>query len=83
MFYTKVIQFNIVSDDQRIMTFLRGCKFSLEKTKRKLDMYFTMRAALPEFFTNRDVTRPELKDILDNVYVHLLLNFKMFFDFET
>ncbi|KAI8441975.1 hypothetical protein MSG28_005644 [Choristoneura fumiferana] len=35
-------------DDQRIMTFLRGCKFSLEKTKRKLDMYFTMRAAVPE-----------------------------------
>ncbi|XP_049840183.1 clavesin-2-like isoform X1 [Schistocerca gregaria] len=54
-------------DDQRIMTFLRGCKFSLEKTKRKLDMYFTMRAALPEFFTDRDVTRPELKEILDNV----------------
>ncbi|XP_047511543.1 alpha-tocopherol transfer protein-like [Pieris napi] len=51
-------------DDQRIMTFLRGCKFSLEKTKRKLDMYFTMRTAVPEFFTNRDVTLPELQEIL-------------------
>ncbi|KAJ8885197.1 hypothetical protein PR048_011393 [Dryococelus australis] len=50
--------------DGRMMTFLRGCKFSLEKTKRKLDMYFTMRAAIPEFFTNRDVKRPELQDIL-------------------
>jgi hypothetical protein len=49
------------------MTFLRGCKFSLEKTKRKLDMYFTMRAAVPEFFNDRDVTRPELKEILDLV----------------
>ncbi|VVC98506.1 unnamed protein product [Leptidea sinapis] len=39
-------------DDQRIMTFLRGCKFSLEKTKRKLDMYFTMRTAVPEFFND-------------------------------
>ncbi|XP_019869255.2 alpha-tocopherol transfer protein [Aethina tumida] len=47
-------------DEQRLMTFLRGCKFSLEKTKRKLDMYFTMRAACPEFFTNRDINRPEL-----------------------
>jgi hypothetical protein len=49
------------------MTFLRGCKFSLEKTKRKLDMYFTMRAAVPEFFNNRDVTMPEMKEILKHV----------------
>ncbi|CAH0549250.1 unnamed protein product [Brassicogethes aeneus] len=48
-------------DDQRIMTFLRGCKFSLEKTKQKLDMYFTMRTACPEFFSNRDIMRPELQ----------------------
>ncbi|XP_013184164.1 alpha-tocopherol transfer protein-like [Amyelois transitella] len=54
-------------DDQRIMTFLRGCKFSLEKTKRKLDMYFTMRTAVPEFFTDRDVKRPELQEILNMV----------------
>lgn len=54
----------LASDDQRIMTFLRGCKFSLEKTKRKLDMYFTMRTAVPEFFNDRDVTRPELQEIL-------------------
>jgi hypothetical protein len=53
------------ADDERITTFLRGCKFSLEKTKRKLDMYFTMRTAVPDFFHDRDVTRPELKDILD------------------
>lgn len=26
-------------------------------------MYFTMRTAIPEFFTNRDVTLPELKEI--------------------
>ncbi|XP_028160431.1 alpha-tocopherol transfer protein-like isoform X2 [Ostrinia furnacalis] len=51
-------------DNQRLMTFLRGCNFSLEKCKRKLDMYFTMRAACPEFFTNRDITRPELHDLM-------------------
>ncbi|XP_076749007.1 alpha-tocopherol transfer protein-like [Xylocopa sonorina] len=56
-------------DDHIIMTFLRGCKFSLEKCKRKLDMYFTMRAAIPEFFTNRDVTRPELLEILKVVQI--------------
>ncbi|CAG5047573.1 unnamed protein product [Parnassius apollo] len=56
-------------DDQCIMTFLRGCKFSLEKTKRKLDMYFTMRTAVPEFYENRDVTRPELQEIVKVVQI--------------
>lgn len=56
-------------DDYRLMTFLRGCKFSLEKCKRKLDMYFTMRAIVPEFFSNRDVTSPEMKEITSNVFV--------------
>ncbi|XP_026473073.1 alpha-tocopherol transfer protein-like [Ctenocephalides felis] len=54
-------------DDQRIKTFLRGCKFSLEKVKRKLDMYYTMRNAVPEFFADRDVNRPELKEVMDVV----------------
>jgi hypothetical protein len=62
-----MLSFLHAADNQRIMTFLRGCKFSLEKVKRKLDMYFTMRAAVPEFFKDRDVTRPELKAILDDV----------------
>lgn len=56
-------QLFLLSDDGRIMTFLRGCKFSLEKTKRKLDMYFTMRTAVPEFFSDRDPTKPEIQEI--------------------
>ena len=51
-------------DDPCILTFLRGCKFSLEKTKRKLDMYFSMRTAIPEFFCNRNVRNPELVQIM-------------------
>lgn len=51
-------------DENRMMTFLRGCKFSLEKTKKKLDMYFTMRTACPEFFSNRDIDTPELQRIV-------------------
>ncbi|XP_059050190.1 alpha-tocopherol transfer protein-like [Achroia grisella] len=53
-------------EERALMTFLRGSSFSLEKCKRKLDMYFTMRAACPEFFTNRDATSPELNEILTN-----------------
>ncbi|CAH0402858.1 unnamed protein product [Chilo suppressalis] len=52
-------------DSDRILTFLRGCNFSLERCKKKLDMYFTMRAACPEFFSNRDITRPELKELMN------------------
>lgn len=54
---------DVIADDQRLKTFLRGCKFSLEKVKKKLDMYYTMRNAVPEFFANRDVDRPELAEI--------------------
>lgn len=54
-------------DDGRLRTFLRGCKFSPEKVKQKLDMYYTMRNAVPEFFSNRDINRPELAEIMDIV----------------
>lgn len=56
-------------DDQAIMTFLRGCKFSLEKCKKKLDMYFTMRAAIPEFFSNRDIRRQEMQELAKLVHI--------------
>lgn len=54
-------------DDARLRTFLRGCKFSLEKVKKKLDMYYTMRNAVPEFFANRDINREELSIVLNYV----------------
>ncbi|XP_067015396.1 retinol-binding protein pinta [Anabrus simplex] len=53
------------TDDQFLITFLRGCKFSLERTKEKLDAYYTYRTAMPEFFKNRDPFLPELQDIFN------------------
>ncbi|CAK1549784.1 unnamed protein product [Leptosia nina] len=38
------------TDDQWILQFLRGCKFSLERTKEKIDLYYTMRTLAPELF---------------------------------
>lgn len=61
---TKQSFLNAYTDDQWILTFLRGCKFSLERTKAKLDSYYTMRTLLPEFFTNRDPMLPEIQEIL-------------------
>lgn len=67
MSFTILIDIKYPTDDQRLKTFLRGCKFSLEKVKKKLDMYYTMRNAVPEFFANRDVSKPELKGLFDVV----------------
>ncbi|XP_069691386.1 retinol-binding protein pinta-like [Periplaneta americana] len=51
-------------DKQWLTMFLRGCKFSLERTKAKLDMYYTLKTALPEFYTRRDPMLPENQELL-------------------
>lgn len=52
-------------DDQFLVTFLRGCKYSLEKAKKKIEMYYTARTITPEFFANRDPTDKFLGEIID------------------
>lgn len=42
------------TDDQFLVAFLRGCKYSLEKAKQKLDLFYTIRTHVPELFANRD-----------------------------
>ncbi|KPJ11745.1 Alpha-tocopherol transfer protein-like [Papilio machaon] len=55
---------NINPSDQWLVAFLRGSKFSLERCKEKLDMYYTLRSVVPEFFSNRDPLDPKLQKIL-------------------
>ena len=43
-----------ISDTISLLSFLRGCKYSLETTKKKIDLLFTVRNFLPEFFDNWD-----------------------------
>lgn len=50
--------------DQWLLAFLRGSKFSLERSKEKLDMYYTMRTIVPEIFANRDPLEPKIQEIL-------------------
>jgi CRAL/TRIO domain len=52
-------------DDQFLVTFLRGCKYSLEKAKKKIEMYYTARTITPEFFANRDPADKFLGEIID------------------
>lgn len=51
-------------DDQFLVTFLRGCKYSLEKAKKKIELYYVARTHTPEFFTNRDPKDKFLQEII-------------------
>lgn len=52
------------TDDQFLITFLRGSKYSLERAKEKLDLHFTVRELMPEMFMNRDPTDPTTLEIV-------------------
>lgn len=52
------------TDDQFLVTFLRGCKFSIEKAKQKFDLYYTVRSQLPEVMLERDPLDEKLQKII-------------------
>jgi hypothetical protein len=54
----------INESDQFLLFFLRCSKYSLEKAKQKLDMYYTVRTHVPEFIANRDPLNKESREIL-------------------
>ena len=57
------------------MAFLRGCKFSLERTKEKIDMYYTCKTACPDLFENWDVKDPVINEMIDNGYDYIIIDF--------
>ncbi|KAJ9599607.1 hypothetical protein L9F63_009924 [Diploptera punctata] len=59
-------------DDQIVRVFLRGCKHNVERTKRKIESYFTGRIAVPELFSNRDPCSSEIKMAARNLNIYLL-----------
>ncbi|KAK5646345.1 hypothetical protein RI129_004809 [Pyrocoelia pectoralis] len=52
------------SDDQSLITFLRGCKFSLQRAQEKLDYFYTSKTLLTEFFSKRDPYNPDIQEVL-------------------
>lgn len=56
--------------DQWLAAFLRGSKFSLERAKQKLDLYYSLRALIPEFrmINHRDA---KFKEIVKMGYVRI------------
>lgn len=59
------------TDEQWILGFLRGCKFSLERTKEKFDLYYTLRSTAPELWRYK-YNDPKVLEIL-NLGVVLIL----------
>ncbi|XP_068149656.1 alpha-tocopherol transfer protein-like [Drosophila tropicalis] len=51
------------TDDQFLIAFLRGCKYSLERAKSKLDQYYTLRTKYPEIFNVTDVDGGKFREI--------------------
>ncbi len=47
---------------------LRGCKFSLEKAKRKIEAWNTIRTMCPEIYDNWDVDTPQNRDMINLGY---------------
>lgn len=52
------------TDDQFLVAFLRGCKYSLEKAKQKLDLFYTIRTHIPELIVGRDPLNQKLHAII-------------------
>jgi len=48
----------ILTDDRFILIFARGCKYSIEKMKRKIDLSLTMKTMMPEIFAGWDPMTP-------------------------
>jgi hypothetical protein len=60
----KMPHINARTDDQFLMIFLRSCKYRLESVKEKLDMFYTVRTALPKIIGKRDPLDEKTQKIL-------------------
>lgn len=73
------LKYNILKiiDDQWLLGFLRGCKYSLERTKEKLDLYYTVRTAVPELCGIYDPMDPKAQELLSLGYSMLRYLFRV------
>ena len=62
----------IQQDDKTLKMFLRGCKFSLERTKEKIDTFHSVKGSLPEWFDDWNPFNPVMQEFLKSgVYLPL------------
>ncbi|XP_030377093.1 retinol-binding protein pinta [Scaptodrosophila lebanonensis] len=58
-------------DEQFLLAFLRGTKFSLERAKSKFDRFYTLQAVIPEVFNERRLADDAL--VLDIIRMGIIL----------
>ena len=54
---------NIRNDDECLKFFLRGCGHSLERTKKHIDAFFTVKTNLPEWYEDWDCQNIKVRGI--------------------
>lgn len=54
---------NAPSADQFLVQFLRGCKFSLEKAKSKIDLFFTLKTKFSHLFNINDINDKKFRKV--------------------
>uniref|UniRef100_A0A1B6M8G4 Uncharacterized protein n=1 Tax=Graphocephala atropunctata TaxID=36148 RepID=A0A1B6M8G4_9HEMI len=60
--------------DLMVVMFLQACQWDLKLTKKTIDMYYTLKTELTEFFADRDPTSQEIKNIAKIKLVHWYAN---------
>lgn len=61
--------------DEMLALFAHSCYFDVENSKRCMDVYYRLRATVPEFFGNRDPQAEYLQQSLRALYVYISVNF--------
>ncbi|XP_063917461.1 retinol-binding protein pinta-like [Zophobas morio] len=56
-------------EDVKIKNFLNLSKFSIEKTKEKIDMYYTIRSVIPELFESSNPKLEVTKNLFNGAYL--------------
>ncbi|KAI8041322.1 hypothetical protein M5D96_005579 [Drosophila gunungcola] len=51
------------TEDQYLVAFLRGCKYSLERAKSKIDQFYTLKTKYPEYFRVNSTTEGKFREI--------------------
>ncbi|XP_031343647.1 retinol-binding protein pinta-like [Photinus pyralis] len=55
---------NVRDDDESLLIFLRSSKYSIQRTKEKIENYYSMYSLLPDLFNDRDPFSPEIQALL-------------------
>ena len=65
MFDPFVFIFMLCLDDSHLLMFLRGCKFSIERTKEKLDLFYACKSSLGHWFQDWNIDSPLFQKMLN------------------